>query len=128
MFVKLLILTGLVSSGLLLFIMTLYDPSSVGALGILIVFLLGYVIILCVLTVFLWTLVLLSSRLRGAKGILKNIQQLTLREVYYYSSVLALAPVIIISLRSVGNVTLYEIGLILLFEVLGCLYIAKRAK
>mgnify|MGYP006928232300 CR=1 FL=1 len=128
MFVKLLILTGLVSSGLLLFIMTLYDPSSVGALGILIVFLLGYVIILCALTIFLWTLVLLSSRVRGVKGILRNIQQLTIREVYYYSSVLALAPVIIISLRSVGQVTFYEIGLILLFEVLGCLYIAKRAK
>ncbi len=126
MFIRLLSLAGLVSTGLLLFIMTTYEPSSVGALGILAVFFLGYVVILCSLTILLLIFVYLLRRIRSKVRILSKIQQLSVKAIYYYSSVLALAPVIIISLRSVGEVSFYETSLILLFEILGCLYIAKR--
>lgn len=126
MFIRLLLLIGLVSTGLLLFIMTTYEPSSIGALGIFTVFFLGYVVILCLLTVLLLVLVRLLRRIRIKAKILNKTQQLSVKAVYYYSSVLALAPVIVISLGSVGEVSFYEVSLILLFEILGCLYVAKR--
>ena len=128
MFIRLSLFTGLVSTGLLLFIMTTYEPSSVGAPGILAVFFLGYLVILCTLSIFIWMLVYFIGRFRSEIKIFERIQQLSIREIYYYSSVLALAPIIIVSLRSVGEVSFYEISLVVLFEILGCLYVAKRAK
>lgn len=126
MLAKLLLLFGLVSTGLLLLIMTTYEPSAVGAVGILAVFFLGYVTILCVLALSLWTLVRLVRRLKIKSKLFFWVRSLTLKEVYYYSSVFALAPVVLIGLKSVGNISLYEVVLVLLFEVLACIYVAKQ--
>jgi len=127
MLAKVLLLIGLVSAGLLLLIMTTYEPSAVGAIGILAVFFLGYVIILCALTLLLWTIIQLIKRLKARSKALSRIRSLTFRETYYYSSVIALAPIVLIGLRSVGGIGVYEVILVFLFEVLACVYVAKQA-
>jgi|TARA_B100001250_G_C19749402_1_gene766991 hypothetical protein len=127
MFFRFLSLIGLVSAGLLLVIMTTQEPSSIGAFGILVVFFLGYVVILSTLTLVLGFFVRIAYILRKKSGLLRRFAYLSSQHIYYYSTVLALAPVILISLRSVGRINVYEIGLVLLFEIIALTYITKRS-
>jgi len=126
MLAKILIITGLVATGLLLVIMNTTTPSSAGAGGILAVFLLGYVVLLCLLTFVVWTFVKIVNKAAKELHISRKRYNISLRKSYYYSSVIALGPTIIISLQSVGGVGLYDLGLVLLFIVLGCVYVARR--
>jgi hypothetical protein len=128
MFVKILIIVGLAAAGLLFIILTTVTPSTAGAFGILAVFLLSYIVTLSSFTFALWLLGQLITKIgnqfkkRNGAG-----KSLTFKKAYYYSSIISLAPVIIVSLQSVGEVTIYEIGLVGLFLVLGCVYVAKRS-
>lgn len=128
MFGKILFILGLVAAGLLLVIVNVMTPSSGGAFGILAVFLLAYAVLLVAATFGLWALnrfvLKVASEIRPSRG----NEKLSLKKAYYYASVIALAPVILISLQSVGGVGVYELVLVLLFVLLGCLYIARRTK
>lgn len=128
MFTKLLIIIGLASAGLLLVLLNVTTPGTAGALGIMAVFLLGYSITTVLLT---FALLLLekvvrkvSNEIRPARG--RTV--LSVRKAYYYASVIALAPVIFVSMQSVGGVGIYEILLVALLVVLGCLYISRRTR
>jgi len=126
MLARLLILFGLASAGLLFIIMTSISPTSAGAFGILSVFILSYICILSCTTFILFAVSKFMHRLsRDVQGAHRNLS-LNLKSAYYYSSVISLAPVIIISMQSVGGVGIYEMGLILLFVALGCVYVSRR--
>jgi NADH:ubiquinone oxidoreductase subunit 3 (subunit A) len=56
----------------------------------------------------------------------KPLQPMSLKHAYYYSSVVALAPVIITSMESVGALGVYEVGLVIFLVIIGCVYVAKR--
>ena len=47
-------------------------------------------------------------------------------KLYYFSSVLALAPVILLGIQSIGGIKLFDICLVVIFEVIACLYVYKR--
>ena len=128
MFGKVLSAIGLVSAGLLLLVLNLTTPSTAGAGGILIVFLLGYITATTVIAFGVWAAIRLWSRVEMEMKWAHTKKAITLRRAYYYASVIALAPVIIVSLQSVGGVGLYELILIGLFVVLGCVYVAKRTQ
>lgn len=129
MFGKILFITGLVSAGLLLLVLNLTTPSSAGAFGIFALFLLGYILMMTLTTYGLWLFAKALGRFGGRTGVLRRtVHPITLRRSYYYASVIALAPVIIVSLQSVGTVGLYELVLVALFVVLGCVYVAKRIR
>jgi hypothetical protein len=102
-------------------------PATIGPLGILIVFILMYVSALGVLTFLLHE----GSRLivRGSRSLTvrRPLQSLSLRRAYYYSSVVALAPVMFIGMQSVGSVGVYEVSLVVLFVTIACIYISKRS-
>lgn len=51
---------------------------------------------------------------------------MTLGRSYYFASVIALAPVMVVGMQSVGEVGLYELLLVILFVGIACVYIAKR--
>ena len=51
---------------------------------------------------------------------------LSFRRCYYFGSVLALAPVLLIGARSVGRGGWYELALVFAFEAIACFYVAKR--
>ena len=126
MFGKILCIVGLVSTGLLLLVLNATTPSTAGAFGILAVFLLGYITTVVLMTFSLWLVVHGWVRLGTSMHMIRSKSALSLRAAYYYASVVALAPVILVSLQSVGAVGLYEIGLVAFFVALGCVYVAKR--
>lgn len=126
MFGKLLLITGLVATGLLLLIVNITTPSTSDASVILAVFLLGYIVVVIATTYLLWFIDRVILRVGKEFGVLRPRDPMKLKRSYYFASVIALAPIIIVSLQSVGGVGIYEICLIALFVVLGCLYVAKR--
>ncbi len=96
------------------------SPSTIHPLGILAVFILFYALALGVLTFFMYTLAHMLSVFRT------NKQPVNLQQVYYYASVLALGPVLALGMRSIGRANIYDMMLIIVFEIIACFYIAKR--
>jgi hypothetical protein len=98
-------------------------PSTIHPIGILGVFVLIYVLALGVLTFLLLILV------RGIRIIHRRkptTREFTIARAYYYASVLALAPVMLIGARSVGRTEMIDVVLVIIFETLACFYIARR--
>lgn len=102
------------------------QPSSVGPLGILVVFILMYVSVLGVLTFLLYTVSRIISKVSASFTVKKPVRPLSLSRSYYFSSVVALAPVMLIGMQSVAKVEVYDVLLIVLFMVIACVYILKR--
>ena len=117
---KVLAMSTLAALVVLLAFLQVTSPSTVHPLGILFVFILLYVLALGVLTflIFAGSKVLCYFRLLRSAIIFKR--------AYFYASVIALAPVILVCMRSIGEVGFYEIGLVAVFEVVACFYIAKH--
>ena len=111
---------------ILAIILHVTQPSTVGPLGILIVFILMYVSVLGVLTFLLYSLSRLISKISTSFTVKKPIRPLSLSRSYYFSSVLALAPVMLVGMQSVAEVEIYDVLLIVLFVVIACTYISKR--
>ncbi len=126
MFGKTLLSIGLVSAGLLLVLLNVTTPPTSGAGVVLLVFLLGYVVLVVCTTFLLWGINRVVMKLSAELRHVHRGQGLSLKKSYYYASVVALAPIILISLQSVGGVGGYEVFLVMLFVVLGCVYIARR--
>ena len=110
----------------LLLIMQSTDPNSIGPVGILAVFFLLYVISLGCLTWFLRVVSLVIIQLAQPIRTRKPLEALSLRQSYYLSSILAVAPVMLIGMSSVGQLGMNEIILTLLFVIIGVFYIRKR--
>lgn len=123
---KTIAIVGLVATGLLLIVLTMTTPPTAGAAGILAVFLLTYIVLLSLLTFGLWAVVKVVDKFGHNVHLIRSKHPLSLQKSYYYSTVLALGPIIIISLQSVGSVSIYELSLVVLFMALGCIYVSKR--
>ena len=114
------------SIGILAILVQTTTPSTIGPVGVLIVFILLYVGVLSALTFVLYKasqLIAKASRLVVAK---KPVSALSFTRSYYFSSVLSLAPVMIIGMQSVGEVGAYDVLLVGAFVAVACLYVAKR--
>jgi len=118
----------IVSLCLLLILLNITVPTSVGPFGILAVFIFAYTSLLGVVTYILYGASRLLASLSASFTVKKPLQALSFRDAYYYSTILAIAPVMLIGLQSVNTIGIYEYGLVLLFEVIGCLYITKRIR
>lgn len=103
-------------------------PATVGPLGILFVFILLYVSVLGVLTFLLFGCSRIAVKIITIFPRRKPAQAVSLGRAYYYSSVIALAPVLFIGMQSVGEVSIYDVLLVVLFVVIACIYIAKRTR
>jgi hypothetical protein len=102
------------------------QPASVGPVGILFVFILMYVSVLGVLTFLIFGISRLVVKMSSPFTVKKPLQRLTIRRSYYFSSVVALAPVMLIGMQSVGEVGIYDFLLVVIFVVIACIYISKR--
>ncbi len=101
-------------------------PTTAGPLGILIVFIFMYVLVLGVLTFLLFGVSRVLNRVARMVTPKSQRRPLTLVRAYYFSSVLALAPVIFLGMQSVGQVGFYDVVLVILFVGVACFYVAKR--
>jgi hypothetical protein len=119
-------LITIVSLLLLTLMLVTTTPASVGPLGLLLIFITAYLTSLGLISFFLYGVS--RSIVYASRGfsLRRPIRILSFRRAYYYSTVLAAAPVMLIGLQSVGAVGIYEFLLVVLFEVIGCLYITKR--
>ncbi len=114
----------LVAFVLLSIILQVTSPSSIPPIGILFVFVLFYVIALGVLTFFMYWFSRLLIMLRRRPA--ANSNPMSLRDSYYFASVVALAPVLLIAMRSIGRGGFGDFILVVAFELFACLYVAKR--
>jgi hypothetical protein len=117
------ILAGII----LIMVLQTTNPSTVGPIGLLAVFFLLYVIILGAITELVWW----GSRLTQAIGSRFTTRRppgrLSLQRAYYFSSVLALGPIIALAMISIGSFGFYEMVLIGLFLAIALLYVSRRS-
>ena len=113
---------ALVALGLL----NLTTPDEVGPLGVLAFFVCIYIAIVCGLYLLLLGIYRGLCRIMRSSARKAWSEQESKMKLYYYASVLALAPVILLGMQSVGEVKALDVGLLILFELLACFYIAKR--
>jgi hypothetical protein len=125
---KIVAITTVTSLCLLAVLLNITAPTTIGPLGILAVFILGYLSSLGVMTYFLYSFSRLIAHLGAAFTVKRPLQPIAFRHAYYYSTVVAAAPIMLIGLQSVGSVGVYELLLVLVFIVIGCVYITKRIR
>jgi hypothetical protein len=113
---------------LLAILLNITAPTTVGPLGILAVFIFAYLSSLGVMTYFLYSFSRLAVHLSTAFTVKRPLTRMSFRVAYYYSTVIAAAPIMLVGLQSVGATGIYEVGLVILFTVIGCLYITKRIR
>lgn len=118
---------GALSAIFLFVILQTTTPSSIHPVGLLGVFILLYITLGVVVLFILYYGAKLLSKLRpvfspGTVG----ASRLTLQRAYIYATVIALAPVVLIGMRSVGNFGLIDVTLVVVFELIACFYIFKR--
>jgi len=106
---------------LLATMMNLTTPSEIGPLGVLVFFTFMYLISLGVMVGLCRIFFALRGKLK------KNKARVGVRRSYYYGSVLAFVPIILIFMRSFGELNVLEIALVVFFALVGCFYITKRA-
>ena len=102
------------------------NPSQAGPVGLLAVFFLLYIIGVIAVA---WTihgvsqLVVVATKSVVVK---KPLQVISLIHAYYFASVIAFAPVILLAMKSVTAIGIYEVLLVATFVVIGVFYIKKR--
>lgn len=118
--VKGMLVCSAVSLFLLLMLMFFISPEVAGPLGILTFFVLTYLFFLG-LAVFCCRLFFLFLG-KASKIHAGNLQKKSFR----YGSVLALAPVIFLLCASFGGVTLFEVAITILIEVILCFLVSRN--
>ena len=121
-------ITAFLSFCLLIVLTNITTPVTAGPFGILTIFGLSYILLVVIFAYVLYYVSLSISRMSLALISRKPFEQISLKRSYYYSTVIAAAPVMLIGLQSVGYVSLYELLLVSTFVVIGCLYVSKKVK
>ncbi len=117
---KALILLSLLSFLLIITMMFSFSPSDVGVIGVFAFFILCYVLFLGLAVFGCRLFFILRAKLDKKKsGIFK-------KKSYYYGSVIALAPILILVGRSFGNISILEIGLVLVVEAMLCFLVSRN--
>jgi hypothetical protein len=101
-------------------------PASAGPFGLLLIFISAYLTSLGVISFFLYGVSRIAVYMLAGFALRRPLQPMSFRRAYYFSTVLAAAPVMLIGLQSVGSIGIYDFILVVIFEIIGCLYIVKR--
>jgi len=123
---KIIPITTALSLCLLIVLLNVTTPAMAGPFGILSIFIFSYLLLLGVVTYFLFLISRVIYHLSSFFRFRKPINELTFKRAYYYSTILAAVPIMLIGLQSVGAIGIYEVSLVILFIIIGCLYISKR--
>lgn len=117
---------SLVSLCALSAMLTFTSPSTAGPFGLLVIFITAYLSFMGLISFFLFGISHLVANLLKGAAAKKPMRPMEFRKAYYLSTVLAAAPVMLIGLQSVHQVGIYEFALVILFEIIACVYVSKR--
>lgn len=109
-------------------VLTFTSPSTTGPFGLLLLFISAYLVFVGLISFFLFGINRLSIMVTSGMTLRKPIRSMEFRRAYYFSTVLAAAPVMLVGLQSVQSVGIYEVILVVVFEVVACLYVSKRLR
>jgi hypothetical protein len=121
-------ISSLVSLCLLIILLSVTTPAAAGPFGVLTVFILAYILSFGLITFTLYFISRTLSHLAVIFITRKPIDALSLRESSLFSSIISAAPIMLIGLKSVGEIGFPEYLLVLIFVIIGCLYISKRIR
>lgn len=119
---------SLASLCVLFLVLTLTTPATAGPFGLLVLFISAYLSFVGLISFFLFGINRLIVVVSTGMTVRKPLQPMEFRRAYYFSTMLAAAPVMLIGLQSVHSVGPYEILLVTLFEIVACVYISKRMR
>lgn len=115
-----------VSICLLGYMLITTTPASAGPFGLLLIFISAYLTCLGLISFFLYGVSRIIVYTTSGFALRRPAMQMPFRRAYYYSTILAATPVMLIGLQSVGSIGIYEFGLVVLFAIIGCVYVSKR--
>ena len=118
---KVLTVASVISFFALLFIMQGTTPSSSHPILILLVFVFIYILALGLLVFF----ISVGSRLLYFVSN-HRLKIISARRAYYYSTILALVPVMVLGMKSIGRTSLYDVTLVVAFALVAIFYVYKR--
>lgn len=112
----------------LLYLLHTTDPVSTGPGGILMTFVIIYLIIAgSLFTVLHWGVRVVSTQIiKRHKRVTARSYRVGVRKAYYIASAVAFGPVLLLALNSVRQLRLTDIVLVSLFLALAIFYIIKR--
>lgn len=127
MFHRILAIVGIAALTGVVFIITTTTPSSGGAITVLALFILLYIALIALLTfVIYWLNRIIYKVFYSDKKTPTGI--LSFKQAYYYGTVFALAPVILVSMKSVGKSGPIEWLLVGLFLLVGYIYVSRQTR
>lgn len=116
----------IVAAALLAGVLYMSSPVTAGPIGILIVFILIYMVAAGLLTFFIFGMSYITSVVARVVVTSRPMQSLTFRRSYYFASIVAVAPVALLGMLSISYVSVYEVVLVTVLVGLGCFYITWR--
>lgn len=125
---KIIFAVSIISGAGILWILNFTTPSSVGPLGVLGLFILAYIVFAQIIVFLLYGSSRIFSLVKTTftKESVSPKKERNFMFYYKYSLALAMAPLVIIAQQSVGSVGVFELILILIIEIIACVYISKR--
>lgn len=123
---KILFLTGSIAAAILFVVLQFTTPATIHPVGLLGVFVLLYILLAVATTYLIYIMSHFLERITGSAASKPRVQGLELSRAYIYGTVLAFAPIILISMQSVGGVGAIDVVLVVVFEVVACLYVWRR--
>jgi hypothetical protein len=126
MFSRILAILSFLSVVGLAILLTLTTPNQVGPVGVLVFFALIYIISLGIFVGLVYLFSSASTFLFKKSISTRPVKRLSTKKLYYVSSILAFAPVLLLAIQSFGGIGFLELALVLLFETIGVFLILKR--
>ena len=103
-------------------------PSQIGPFGLLVLFITAYLTFVGLISFFLFGINRLIVMVSSGMTLRRPLLKMEFRRAYYFSTVLAAGPVMLIGLQSVQSIGIYEFLLVVIFEVVACVYVSKRMR
>lgn len=119
---------ALASLVVLSLMLTFTSPATAGPFGLLVIFVSAYLTFVGLISFFLFGINRLIVMVSSNMTLRRPVERMAFKRAYYFSTVLAAAPVMLIGLQSVGTIGVYGVLLVVIFELIACLYISKRIR
>lgn len=126
MITRTIVLMSVLSGLSLLVLLFTTTPATAGPLGILAFFVFMYISALGALTFLFYGTSRAVTRLFPARKRKASFAGASIRKSYYYASVAASIPVMLVAIQSVGELGVYQILLVAFFVLIAMIYVRNR--